>query len=169
MFFMVGAAFLVLLSFMLFMLWGHEKLSLKRFIPRALVKEYWDGDERRSDLRFEDDLEIEYNVKKKSGLKSGSLLLNAIGVGKSLNISSGGMKLMLDEKLPNGAIMALKIYTPEDKKTIEVEAEVVWTKEVEGMDPSGKRFFHSGIKFTGIREPSGIHLRQYIAFLGSKK
>lgn len=158
MFLIVGTAFLVLLSIMLVMLWKHESLSLKRLIPRAKVEEYWSGEERRQEMRFKDDIELEYNIEKKSRFKNG----------KGIDISGGGMKLMLDEKLPNGAIMHLKFYAPGRKEAIEVEGEVVWTKETEAEDLSGKRFFRSGIKFIGVKEFSGTYLRQYVASLASK-
>lgn len=151
MFLIFGASFLILLSLTLVALRGLERLSSKKLIPRAKVEEYWMGEERRLHLRFKHDLEVEYNVEKKPRLTNG----------RTLDISKGGMRLVLDEKLPNGAIIDVKIQTPE-KKIIEVEGEVIWTKESGGRDAQGKRFFHSGIKFIGIREPSGIHLAEYI-------
>ena len=149
---------MALLSLTLIMLWGHERLSLKKLIPRAKVEECWVGQERRQHARFENDIEIEYNIEKRPRLKNG----------KCINISQGGMKLTLDEKLPNGAIIDLKIHTSEKNKTIEVEGEVVWTNESEERDPQGKRFFHSGIKFICIKEPAEMRLCDYIASLGSK-
>lgn len=151
MFLIFGASFLILLSLTLIALRGLERLSSKKLKPRAKVEEYWSGEERRQHLRFKHDLEVEYNVEKKPRLTNG----------RTLDISKGGMKLVLDEKLPNGAIINIKIQTPE-KKMIEVEGRVIWTKESGGMDAQGKRFFHSGIKFIGIREPSGIYLAEYI-------
>lgn len=152
MFFIVGLCFLTLLSITLFMLWAHERIANKRIIPRAKVVECWTNEERRQHPRFEKDLEVEYSVEKKPHLKNG----------KTLNISKGGMKLLLDEKLPQGAIVDLKVYIPEKRKTIEAEAQVIWTKDVEGVDPSGKRFFHSGIKFIAIKEPSDTYFSEYI-------
>jgi hypothetical protein len=158
-FLIVGTAFLALLSLTLIMLWGHERLSLKKFIPHAKVEEGWVGEERREHARFEDNIEVEYSIEKKPRLKNG----------KCVNISQGGMKLTLDEKLPLGSVIDLKIYSPEKKKTIEVEGEIVWTSESEGRDAQGKRFFHSGIKFICIKEPSEMRLSDYIASLGSGK
>ena len=79
------------------------------------------------------------------------------------------MKLLLDEKLPKGAILGLKVSIPEKRRTIEVEAEVVWTSDADSKDPSGKRFFFSGLKFIAIKEPSGIHFSEYLASLESKE
>ena len=154
MFFIVGTSFLILLSLILIMLWGHERLRMKRLTPHAWVEEYWKGEERRLHLRFKHNIDVEYKVEKKPHLMNG----------KSIDISKGGMKVLLDEKLPNGAVIDLKIQVHE-KKIIEIEGEVVWTKELEKRDSSGKRFFHSGIKFIGIHEPAGIHLDEYIHHL----
>ena len=156
MFFMVGVLSLILLSITLYILWGHERLALKKMVSRANVEEYWDQDERRRHIRFKMDIEVEYNVEKKPHLKSG----------RSINISKSGMKLILDEKLPQGTIIDMKIYPHGKRETIEVEGEVVWTKDIEKRDASGKRYFYSGIKFLGIRESSGAHLDKYLNSLG---
>ena len=158
MFLIVGMIFLVLLSITLMMLWGHERIATKRVIHHAKVEEFWDGEERRSHKRFNKDLEVEYSVKKRPHLKNG----------RTVDLSKGGMKLLLDEKLPKGAIMGLKVYIPEKRRTIEVEAEVVWTNDADKKDPSGKRFFFSGLKFIAIKEPAGIHLSEYLTHLESK-
>jgi len=158
MFLIVGMVFLVLLSITLIMLWGHEKIAIKRVIPRAKVEECWDGKERRLHKRFNKDLEVEYSVEKRHRLKNGM----------TVDLSRGGMKLLLDEKLPKGAILGLKVYIPEKKRTIELEADVVWTNDADKKDPSGKRFFSSGVKFIAIKEPAGVHLSEYLIHLESK-
>ena len=152
MFLIIGTVFLVLLSVTLMMLWGHERISTKRVISRAKVEERWDGEERRSHKRFNNDLELEYSVRKRSHLKNS----------RTVDLSKGGMKLLLDEKLPKGAMLGLKVRIPENRRTIEVEAEVVWTNDADKKDPSGRRFFFSGLKFISIKEPAGIHLAEYL-------
>lgn len=152
MFLIVGLCFLSLLSITLIMLWAHERVKNKHIIPRAKVEECWTSEERRRHPRFDQDMEVEYGIEKKPRLKNG----------KTINVSRGGMRLMLDEKLQAGAIMEMKVYLPKEKKAIAVEAEVVWTKEAEDNDPAGKRFFHSGIKFIALKEPSNIHFFEYI-------
>lgn len=157
MFFIFGTTFLLILSITLVMLWGHEKLSLRKVVPRARIEEYWDGEERRKHLRFRNEIEVEYAIEKKPHLKSSF----------TIDISKGGMRLKLDEKLSSGTIMDIKIRTSA-KQLIEIEAEVVWTKAIDGTDPLGRRFFHSGVKFIGIKEPSGIHLNNYLNALKSE-
>lgn len=158
MFLIVGAVFLLLLSLILTMLWGHERIATKRLVNRAKVEECWDGEERRSHKRFNRDLEVEYSVRTRSHLKNG----------RTVNLSKGGLKLLLDEKLPKGAILGLKVRIPDNGWTIEAEAEVVWTNDADKKDPSGKRFFFSGIKFISIKEPAGMHLSEYLTRPGSE-
>lgn len=155
MFLIAGTAFLVLLSLTLIMLWGHEKVTNKRIIPRARVEECWDGEDRRKHCRFKKALIVEYNIEKRPHLKNA----------KSVDISKGGLKLLLDEKLGKGSIIDVKISVPEAKKIIEIEGEIVWTREADIKDSSGKRFFHSGVKYLTIKEPHGTHLSEYLASL----
>ena len=157
MFLVAGTVFLLLLFITLTMLWGHERIATKRVIPRARVEECWNGEERRLHKRFNKDLEVEYSVKKRPHLKNG----------RTVDLSKLGMKLLLDEKLPEGAILGLKVRIPEKRRTIEVETEVIWTNDVEKKDPSGKRFFLSGLKFISVKEPAGIHLSEYLIRLES--
>jgi len=145
--------FIVLLSMVLFMIVCHEKMVSKRSAPHARVEEYWNGKERRQHFRFEKELEVEYAVEKRPHLKSS---------GKTLDISEGGMRLLIEEKLQNGAILDLKIELPDTKRIAEIEGEVVWSEEVDGLDASGKRLFHAGIKFLALKEPSGVSLIEYI-------
>lgn len=158
MFLITGTVFLILLSITLTMLWNHEKIAIKKVISRAKVEEFWDGEERRLHERFSKDLEVEYSVRAKPHLKNG----------RTVDLSKGGMKLLLDEKLQKGAILAIKVHIPEKRSTVELEAEVVWTSDADKKDPSGRRFFFSGLKFISIKEPAGIHLSEYLAHLGSK-
>jgi c-di-GMP-binding flagellar brake protein YcgR len=158
MFLIVGMVFLVLLSITLMMLWGHEKITTKRVLPHARVEDYWDGEERRSHKRFNKDLEVEYSVRNRPRLKNG----------RTVDLSNGGMKLLLDEKLPKGAVIGLKVHIPEKSRTIEVETEVIWTNDADKKDLSGRRFFFSGLKFIAIKEPAGIHLSEYLTSLESK-
>jgi c-di-GMP-binding flagellar brake protein YcgR len=155
MFLIAGLCFLALLSITLLMLWAHEKITNTKVIPRAKVSECWISEERRQHARFENQLDIEYGIEKKPHLKNG----------KTLNISSGGMKLELDEKLPEGAVMYIKFYVPGSKKAVEIEASVIWTHDAQTDDRSGKRYFNSGVKFIAIKEPSDAHFSEYIESL----
>ncbi len=154
----VELLFVVLLSMILYMIYVHERVVTKKNAPQAKMEEYWSGKERRELFRFEKSLEVNYVIEKKTHLKN---------AGKTVDISEGGMKLLLDEKLPNETIVDLKIFLPNSHRFAEVEGEVVWSEEVKEMDPSGKRLFYSGIRFIALKEPSNGKLTEYIRSLAS--
>ena len=152
MFFIIGLVFLALLGITLVMLWNHEKLNIKKITPHAHIEEYWKGEERRLHVRLQHNIDVEYKVEKEPHLK----------LGKGCDISEGGMKILLDEKLPKGSIIDLKLVIPESGKTIELEGEIIWTKDAPEIKDDGKRHFYSGMRFVGIRQPHELLLSQYL-------
>lgn len=158
MFFVSGIAFLAVLSLTLLMLWAHERAADKKTILRAQVEESWYGKERRKHRRFKTNFDAEYNVEKKPHFKNG----------QSADISEGGIGLLLDEKLSKGLILRLKLAVPGAKKMVEAQGEVVWTNDVDDKDPSGRRFFRTGIKFVAIKEPYSGYLSEYLRSLESQ-
>lgn len=157
-FLIVESLCIVLLVMILLMVYRHDGVLSKRNMPTARIEEYWNGKERRRHLRFKKVLEVNYTVEKKPHLKNG----------KTVDISEGGVKLLLDEKLREGVILALKIALPNSKMMAEIEGDVVWSSEAQDKDPSGKRLFHSGIRFFAMREPSGTNLVDYIRSLSEE-
>lgn len=160
MFLIIELLFIVLLAMVLLMLYKAEHFSTNNLRPQARVEEYWDGRDRREHIRFKRDLDVTYIVEKRTHLKAN---------GKSVDISEGGLKLLLSEKLAKGTLMDLIIELPGSKEMIEVEGEVAWSEEAKVKDDSGKRYFHSGVKFSAIKEPSGRGLVDYINSLASDK
>lgn len=158
MFLILELLFIVFLVMVLYTLYGNERLSVKRLLPHAFIEEFWGGKERRHHVRFEKSLDVNYAVVRKPHLKDN---------GTTVNISEGGMKLALAEKLSKGAILDLKISLPNQNQTIEIEGEVVWSEESAETDSDGKKIFCSGIRFAGIKEPSGVHLSDYIRSIAS--
>lgn len=148
---------IILLIYILYMLLGAEKLRRRIFVPRARVEEYWDGRERRRHVRFKKALEVVYKVERRAHLKNG----------RTVDISEGGMKLCVDDKLLKGAIVALEVDIPDLGKTAQVEGEVMWSEDADIKDDSGKRYFHSGIRFIAIKEPPEADLAKYIRSLPS--
>lgn len=145
--------FIVLLAMILFMIYVNEHSTGKRLLPFATIEEYWSGAERRQHVRFNKTLVVTYIVKKKPGPNSN---------GKTADISEGGMKLILGEKLARGTVLALRIDLPATKKMAELEGQVVWSEDSESKCQSDKRLFCCGIKFSRLKEPSGRHLIEYI-------
>lgn len=150
--------FIVLLCAVLFMIYARENSSSKKNGLKASLEEYWSGKERRQHKRFKNKLEVSYVVTKKARLK---------GNGHTVDISEGGLKVLIAEKLGKGAILGLNVVFPDNRKTALVEGEVVWCEELDSADPSGRRLFCSGIKFLAIKEPSGTSLIEYIRSLPS--
>jgi c-di-GMP-binding flagellar brake protein YcgR len=99
---------------------------------------------------------VAYGVEKRPHLKNN---------GRTANISEGGMKLLMDEKLPKGTILNLELELPDPKKTIKIEGEVVWSDEAEKAEGSDKRLFHSGIKLLAIKGPFPTDFISYIRSL----
>jgi len=154
----IEMVFLVLLGAILFMVYIREIGSSKKNGHKASLEEYWSGKERRRHLRFRNKLEVAYTVAKKPKLKNN---------GHTVDISEGGLKILIAEKLGKGSIMGFTIALPNNGKTANVEGEVVWSEDFDGTDSSGRRLFYSGIKFLAIREPSGSNLMEYIRSLPS--
>lgn len=153
MFTLIGLFFITLLSMVLYLLYKNEFIISKNNRHHAKIEEYWTGKERRKYNRFKKTLDVIYAVAKKSNLGS---------KGRTIDISEGGVKLLLDEKLPAGTIMGLKISTPASPQDIEVEGEIVWCEEDGRKEASGKRHFYHGIKFLAVDEPSGKRLNDYL-------
>ena len=149
--------FIVLLSTMLLMIYKNERASAKRSLARAKAEEYWNGRERRRHVRFKNALELTYIIEKRPHLKQT----------KTVDISEGGLKLVLAEKLAAGTMMDIRITLPGSEKNteVEVEGEVVWSDDAKEVESSGKRLFYSGIKFFAIPEPSARSLISYIKSL----
>src|SRR3989338_7277335 len=157
MFLILELLFIVLLSMVLFMLYKNERASSARFVPHAKLEEYWNGSERRRCGRFQKDLEVNYLVEKKPHLKNG----------RALDISEGGLKLLLDEKPAVGTILDLKITLPGSKEMAEIEGEVAWAEEAKASPPasgtlSDKRQFRVGVRFLAVKGTSARELAKYI-------
>lgn len=158
MFLLIELLFIVILSMILVFIYLHERMGIQHIIPHARVDEFWSGAERREHFRFDTSLDVEYTIEKRRHIKQS---------GKTVDVSQGGAKLVLDEKLSKGTIIDLKISVPRSRTPVLVEGEVVWTTELPGLDPAGKRLFHTGIRFTGIRDRSRGGLATYIHALAA--
>ncbi len=150
---MIELLFIVLLAMVLVMLYRYERSALRKLMPSATVEEYWSGKERRQHIRFRKSLEISYAIDKRPSLTSG---------GKTVDISEGGMKLLLDEKLSKGTVLNIKIDLPGKGHAAEARGVVVWSEDLPRLDISQKRFFHAGIKFISIKEQSAGRLTEFI-------
>lgn len=155
----VELLFIVLLALVFLMLYRGERLSRKAVVPKATIEEYWTGRERRQCVRFKKDLGVDYTIEKRPHLKNN---------GKVLDISESGVKLTMDEKLAKGTILDLCISEPNSRKTLKIEGEIVWFEEcLQGKGVPGKRMFRCGLKFLGVRTPSGMLVSEFIRSLAT--
>ncbi|MFA6142229.1 MAG: PilZ domain-containing protein [Candidatus Omnitrophota bacterium] len=160
MFTIVGLLFLALLSVILYMLYKNDSIRIRNGHHHARLEEYWNGKERRVHERFRDSLDVIYTVIKSAQIKKN---------GKTIDISEGGLKLLLDQKLSPNSILSLKVLLPDPKNEADLEGKVMWCEEDKNKDASGKRFFYHGIKLTAIREPSGRNFTNYLHSIASRQ
>ncbi len=102
---------------------------------------YWNGAERRANVRVETSIKTAYAVEKNPLPKNDTL---------SKNISMGGILMQLYEKLYPSTILLLDIFLPNSKEPIIAKGEVVWIKELSALDEIGRRTFDAGIKFVSM-------------------
>jgi len=154
--------FIILLAVVLFLIVKTDGLFAKCRSRHAKAEGCWAGKDRRRYPRFAEALGVSYVILEKNTSKKSST--------HTINISAGGIKLILDEKLSVGTFLNLKIAIPASRQMTEMEGEVVWTEDAQDVqEPSGKRFFYSGIRFSSIKDPSGKYLIDYIRSISSSQ
>lgn len=150
----IEMVFIILLAVILYFILTHERAEIRKAVPKARADGYLNGADRRKYVRFKKSLDVTYKVKRKADLRMQC---------KTVDISEGGLRLIVDAKFSNGEVLHLLIETSGAAKTIEVEGRVVWSEEIcDRSDPSGKRFFYAGLQFCGIRENHAHMLTDYI-------
>jgi c-di-GMP-binding flagellar brake protein YcgR len=126
----------------------------KSTIPCGIVREYWDGEERRRTMRVGTKLVVRYSTEKKLRTK-----LN----GKMKDISRKGMRLIVNEKLSDETLLFLEFTIPESEEIVLADGKVIWTSgDFDERDPSGKRVFQTGVQFINIKPEDDARLTAYI-------
>ena len=156
MFIIIGPLLITLLAIVLFLLFRHEGEAAKKAIPHAEIKEFWDGRERRRYVRFKKSLDVTYALDKRP-------LSNNC---KTVDISRGGMRLLLGEKLAKGTTLVLRVALPHSTKAAEVRGSVAWSSEAQELGASDRRLFCSGIEFFDAKGRSIEEILSYIRSLG---
>lgn len=105
--------------------------------------------ERREFLRINDDLPIKY---------SKALKKEPFDVAMRENISGGGIKLILEEDLSVGTILALRIDIPDEEElhTIFATGQVVWSRKED------EEKYGVGIQFINIEEEDREKILEYV-------
>ena len=94
-------------------------------------------------------------------LKIGYKVVNPItGPGECLSkeISAGGIRLSVQQRLAPGDILELEISLSRSSKPIRATGEVVWVNEIEGFNLQ----YMIGIKFIKINPSEGSKIYNYI-------
>ena len=130
----------VILAMILSTVFFDERKNRKANLRPMKVKGYWEGDNRRSIGRFNVCLGVKYSTNGKFARV------------KSVDISTRGIRLLLDEKLEKGVPLRMEIKIPTKKETIKTTGEVAWSEESnEDKSGSSKRLFNTGIKFFRVQ------------------
>ena len=131
-----------------------EEEIKKSKVPRGTLKEYWSGQERRQSLRINTSFIVRYCVAKNPHIK-----LN----GQMKDVSSNGMKLLVNEKLKQGLVLLLEFNIPDSKDFINAQGKIMWTNgEFTERDEIGRRVFRTGIQFINIKPDDKNRLVTYI-------
>ena len=145
---------IVVLVMALVLIMKEENKARQARVSQGTVKEYWDGQERRKTLRINTSIIVRYSVEKKQEAR-----LN----GRMKDVSQGGMRLLVNEKLSQGTLLLIEFHLPETKDIIESEGKVVWTSgDFEDRDQAGRRVFHTGVQFVNINPEDRNRLFDYI-------
>jgi c-di-GMP-binding flagellar brake protein YcgR len=150
---------IILLGALLLMVYRNDRILSRQRVPKAVIEEWWDGGERRKYRRFQATLEISYRVKQDGHREQ---------AGKTIDISAGGMKILLTEKLSAGTHLDIQAELPGIAKHVQLEGEVAWSGEAGGELASGKRSFYAGVEFSSLKEPSRTMLINYINSIASE-
>lgn len=136
----IYAIILIILLLLLLLLLKEEK-EAKDSIIHGLVSKYWILRERRRYIRFDEELKVRYDLKRKPVDASFT---------KTANISRKGLCLLAYEKLRTKSYLDLEIDLPGFSKPIKVTGQIVWTKDLQARDAEGRRLFYMGIRFARI-------------------
>jgi c-di-GMP-binding flagellar brake protein YcgR len=149
----------ILLGILLLMVYMNDRALSRKRVPKAVIEEWWDGPERRKYRRFQTALEISYRIKPGG---------HGEAVGMTVDISAGGMKILLYEKLSAGTHLDMQADLPGIAKHVQLEGEVAWSGDAGEEPASGKRSFYAGVKFSSLKEPARTMLINYINSIASE-
>jgi len=154
----IEALTVVVLAMILSMIFIDEKKNRLRNMRAVKLKGYWDGGERRSTTRLNITLEVKYF---KNG-QSGNV--------RAADISTKGLRLLLDEKIEKETSLRLEIKLPGQERLVRTSGRVVWIEESrEDEKPSAKRLFNTGVEFLKFHETDNKRLFDFIHNIDPQK
>ncbi len=128
-----------------------EKKNRKRGMRAVKLKGFWNGSDRRTTDRLNITLEVKYFINAR------------VTTSKSMDISTKGIRLLLDEKIEKTTPLGLEIKIPDQSRLIKAAGEVVWAEEsIEDEKIAAKRLFNTGIKFSKFQAADEKRLFDFI-------
>lgn len=135
-----------------------ERKKQKQNTRSVTLDGYWNGAERRSAERLGVSLQVKYATNGKTTDV------------KSVDISTKGLRLILDEKIEKGTLLRLEIKVPDFNRLVKATGEVVWSNESsEAKGKAGKRLFSTGVKFLKFDKEGEKKLFDFIYSLKPQK
>lgn len=81
---------------------------------------------------------------------------------KALNFGTGGICLLLREKLEPGMFLELELALPDKKDFFNTSAKVIWCADIPKNDEAGNSYYETGIKFLKMNLSDRKDLIRYI-------
>ena len=151
MIFLIQILCLGVLAMILACLFTDEKKNRLNNMRIVKLRGYWDGSERRSVERFDIDLPVRY-------------YLNGNSVSaKGADISTKGIRLLLDEKFKKDTHLKLEIKLNGHSHLVRARGRVAWSSEaLEESKKAERRLFNTGIKFSSFHDGGEKELFDFI-------
>lgn len=110
-------------------------------------------DERRRYVRLDTRLQISYTVLQKE---------KETRVSETMDISGGGIRVLLLDPVPLNAPLQLTIALPDNSKPIVCFGKVVWVEEFSVLSDKKENRFETGVAFTDIDSKDRDRIIQYV-------
>ena len=81
----------------------------------------------------------------------------------SKDISSGGLCIIVIEKLEPGAVLNLRFSLPELNKIVNAKGKVIWVKELRIGKKKAGDFYEAGIEFMEIDQEERERIKDYVS------
>lgn len=78
----------------------------------------------------------------------------------SMDVSSGGMRIMIDTPVSKGSFVALRVQLPEEKETVDLFAKVVWQRLASKEEVNSK--YLVGLQFLSSSKESVEMLKKFL-------
>lgn len=132
---------LVLLTTIYLVVIRSERSETDRRLPKGRLYGLPPGAERRRAPRIQATVLVQYRV-----LSGG-----VAGQAKTQDISRGGLRLLVDERLYPGTELELKLHFLEVPQPVVATGRIVWMREIpQVVDQTPVRWFANGVQLTAV-------------------